>query len=104
MYIFCFSFFRSSDGNTLLVASTDGFCSVVNFKEGEIGEIYDENSVIADQAVKQTKGKPVSQVGSPNVSLTEIKTFQLITTFSVMHRFSGEIQVNEKFCCEAFYH
>ena len=62
-----FSFFRSSDGNTLLVASTDGFCSVVNFKEGEIGEVYDENAPVANQAVKQTKGKAVLQVGSPNM-------------------------------------
>jgi len=51
----------SSDGNTLLVASTDGFCSVVNFKEGEIGEVYDENAPVANQAVKQTKGKAVLQ-------------------------------------------
>lgn len=30
----------SSNGNVLVVASTDGFCSIVTFAEGEIGEIY----------------------------------------------------------------
>ena len=69
-YLTGFLVFRSSDGNTLLVASTDGFCSVVNFKEGEIGEVYDENVPVANQAVKQTKGKAVLQVGSPNISVS----------------------------------
>lgn len=32
--------FRSSDGNTLVVSSTDGYCSIINFKRGELGEEY----------------------------------------------------------------
>ncbi|XP_014782646.1 chromatin assembly factor 1 subunit B [Octopus bimaculoides] len=30
----------SSDGNILVVSSTDGFCSIVTFEKGEIGEPY----------------------------------------------------------------
>merc|ERR1712226_1162083 len=30
----------SSDGNTLVVSSTDGYCSIINFKQGELGEVY----------------------------------------------------------------
>jgi len=30
----------SSDGNTLVVSSTDGYCSIINFKVGELGEVY----------------------------------------------------------------
>lgn len=35
--------FRSNDGNVLVVASTDGFCSIVTFAKGEIGEPYQKN-------------------------------------------------------------
>lgn len=38
------------DGQTLMVGSTDGFCSVVNFKEGEIGTVYDENATASAPA------------------------------------------------------
>ena len=31
---------RSSDGNTLVVSSTDGYCSIINFKTGELGQVY----------------------------------------------------------------
>ena len=37
---------RSSDGNTLVVSSTDGYCSIINFKEGELGQIYQAQEVI----------------------------------------------------------
>merc|ERR550532_819256 len=30
----------SSDGNTLVVSSTDGYCSIINFKPGELGQVY----------------------------------------------------------------
>ncbi len=40
-----FHFFRSSDGNTLVVASTDGFCSLIRFKPGELGQIYTDEAV-----------------------------------------------------------
>merc|ERR1712018_981204 len=30
----------ASDGNTLVVSSTDGYCSIINFKVGELGEVY----------------------------------------------------------------
>ena len=33
--------FRSSDGRTLVISSSDGYCSIVQFNEGELGEPYD---------------------------------------------------------------
>ena len=33
--------FRSSDGSTLVVSSSDGYCSIVQFNQGELGEPYD---------------------------------------------------------------
>lgn len=35
----------SNDGNTLLVSSTDGYCSIVHFAEGELGKIYEDQSI-----------------------------------------------------------
>ena len=40
-YFFCPVVFRSSDGSTLVVSSSDGYCSIVQFNEGELGEPYD---------------------------------------------------------------
>ncbi len=41
----------SNDGNTLLITSTDGFCSVVVFKDGLLGEVYniDNNVNVYDE-------------------------------------------------------
>lgn len=35
----------SNDGTTLLVSSTDGYCSIVQFANGELGNIYAEKTV-----------------------------------------------------------
>lgn len=35
----------SNDGNTLLVSSTDGYCSIVQFTDGELGKLYEEQSI-----------------------------------------------------------
>ncbi|KAK6333057.1 hypothetical protein TWF718_010881 [Orbilia javanica] len=35
----------SPDGNTLLMTSTDGFCSVISFNPGELGNIYAANPI-----------------------------------------------------------
>ena len=40
-YFLCPVVFRSSDGSTLVVSSSDGYCSIVQFNEGELGEPYD---------------------------------------------------------------
>eukprot|EP00095_Tigriopus_kingsejongensis_P003471 maker-scaffold13_size735724-snap-gene-6.28 protein:Tk03471 transcript:maker-scaffold13_size735724-snap-gene-6.28-mRNA-1 annotation:"GI20194" len=37
----------SPDGNVVMVSSSDGFCSFVTFKEGELGEIYEEEKKAA---------------------------------------------------------
>ena len=50
----------SSDGSCLVVSSTDGFCSIISFREGEIGEVYaeekeeeKENVAVADAGSKE---------------------------------------------------
>lgn len=48
----------SNDGNTLLVSSTDGYCSIVQFADGELGEIYEEQTIKDILAAKTAKEEP----------------------------------------------
>jgi len=59
------------DGQTLLVASTDGFCSVVNFKDGEIGETYDENATTVTTTSQQTTQAAESIIKSPPATMSK---------------------------------
>ena len=51
-----FSNYRSTDGNFLVVSSTDGYCSIMNFKYGELGSIYVQ---------KEEVGKTFSKTNLP---------------------------------------
>lgn len=44
--MFCIIFLRSSDGQLLIVSSSDGFCSIISFGKEELGEPYTENTKI----------------------------------------------------------
>lgn len=49
----------SSDGRILIASSFDGFCTLISFEEGELGEVYDQpiNLVDTDDKENQTKKK-----------------------------------------------
>ncbi|EPS42053.1 hypothetical protein H072_3899 [Dactylellina haptotyla CBS 200.50] len=57
------------DGNTLLMTSTDGFCSVVSFSAGELGNIYTatpSSNPMATSAMSPSMGaEPVKRPPSP---------------------------------------
>jgi len=55
--------YRSSDGNTLLMTSTDGFCSVVVFSLGELGEKY--TGPIASTGATTPSGTPTHPTSNP---------------------------------------
>jgi chromatin assembly factor 1 subunit B len=40
----------SSDGNNIMISSTDGFCSLVEFQGGELGEYFDVRPEISPAA------------------------------------------------------
>lgn len=52
----------SSDGKILIVSSFDGFCTLIVFDEGELGEVYDEpiSFLDSDERDGQTKKKRTS--------------------------------------------
>ncbi|XP_057336191.1 chromatin assembly factor 1 subunit B [Microplitis mediator] len=41
----------SSDGRLLVVSSTDGYCSIIHFQEGELGKIYTVNEPISINSI-----------------------------------------------------
>jgi chromatin assembly factor 1 subunit B len=51
----------SNDGNTLLVSSTDGYCSIVQFAEGELGKLYTEQTLQDILATKTAKDEPAKK-------------------------------------------
>lgn len=55
----------SNDGKVLLVSSTDGYCSIVHFSNGELGQIYKEKSlqeIIDAKTVKISEPKKKKKV------------------------------------------
>ncbi|CAG9800868.1 unnamed protein product [Chironomus riparius] len=55
----------SNNGKVLLVSSTDGYCSIVHFSNGELGEIYKEKSlqeIIDAKTVKDCEPKKKKKV------------------------------------------
>ncbi|KAJ1953484.1 Chromatin assembly factor 1 subunit, partial [Dispira parvispora] len=73
----------STDHRFLLMTSTDGYCSLVTFDPGELGQVYDESQTFpasTDQTLDETSDqslhrslsdpKPVSTVVSPPTCIT----------------------------------
>jgi len=52
-------------GNILLASSSDGYCSIVSFTAGEIGEVYDDNKTTVSNtdsnSTKPTQGTSINQ-------------------------------------------
>lgn len=57
----------SNDGNTLLVSSTDGYCSIVQFNDGELGKIYTEKTIQDILATNSAKEEPKKKKKSKRV-------------------------------------
>lgn len=58
----------SPDGNNLLMTSTDGFCSVIIFEKGELGERYTEPIPRPPATILQSPRKRTDSAGSGNSS------------------------------------
>jgi len=54
----------SSDGRILIASSSDGYCSIIHFENGELGELYDKAPEVKEQKknevkdAKKTKTRP----------------------------------------------
>lgn len=81
--------FRSSDGLTLLISSSDGFCSTISFSPGELGQVYTgeftaaKNSASASTAASSNQATPTP---TPTASFAPPSPFPGATH---QHRNSG---------------
>lgn len=68
----------SNDGKVLIVSSTDGYCSIIHFEKGELGEIYIPNQPITikkNHAVDECKaGISVTKKADEKLFLTDCNT------------------------------
>ncbi|XP_065369574.1 chromatin assembly factor 1 subunit B [Calliphora vicina] len=51
----------SNDGRIVVVSSTDGFCSLITFEEGELGEEYENSEAALEAALAQVTKKTKKQ-------------------------------------------
>ncbi|XP_043265495.1 chromatin assembly factor 1 subunit B [Colletes gigas] len=60
----------SSDGKILIASSTDGYCSIIHFQKGELGDEYkSENNTLVKLALdKNSKRSPVSNSSTKKIS------------------------------------
>lgn len=56
----------SDDGRLLVVSSTDGYCSLLSFSEGELGTPYKDK--VANLVVKNIESHMKTKISSPSVS------------------------------------
>ncbi|KAK3098179.1 hypothetical protein FSP39_016905 [Pinctada imbricata] len=65
----------SHDSRFLFVSSTDGYCTIITFDEGELGEIYVPEKEVnrmesSDSTTEKSKNADNSEVSSPIISTT----------------------------------
>ncbi|ANB14296.1 Cac2p [Sugiyamaella lignohabitans] len=57
------------DGNTLLMTSTDGFCSTLSFEDGELGEVYvPPNQLLSESSTFASPKTPISTTTSDSLT------------------------------------
>lgn len=77
--------FRSSDGQLLIVSSSDGFCSIISFSKDELGSPYidntkDEMMNVEEESMVQENIEEISiDKSTPNGSPSKVKQ---VTNFS----------------------
>ena len=69
-------FQRSSDGNTLVVSSTDGYWSIINFKAGELGQVYQPKDV-SDKEDMVIKYEAFQEDNNHDTNVTAIEEKEL---------------------------
>lgn len=47
-------FIRSSDGQLLIVSSSDGFCSIISFTKEELGVVYKDNTKVEPMEIVES--------------------------------------------------
>ncbi|XP_055322411.1 chromatin assembly factor 1 subunit B [Sitodiplosis mosellana] len=91
----------SNDGRILIASSFDGFCTLISFEDGELGEVYEKsiNLVDTDDKENQTKRKRTSNDGknktSPKMQKSD-KTEASTPTTSISTKENAQLIVKPK--------
>ena len=90
---------RSSDGNTLVVSSTDGYCSIINFKKGELGAIYQPREELVKE-ISMNKIEPKTEPDLPNeagiLKTTNTKNYSEFDKNDTSHKGNDLISTEQK--------
>jgi len=62
-------FIRSSDGQLLIVSSSDGFCSIVNFSKEELGVPYIDNTKVATMEIEELVVQKDNEIPNNDIML-----------------------------------
>ena len=76
--------FRSPDGHTLLISSTDGYCTFIRFGDDELGELYTDVKVQDSSEVKAEKS--TSEKSSPTASSVSSKVKYILILALVLKK------------------
>lgn len=68
----------SNDGLILVVSSTDGYCSIIQFSDGELGEVYNEKSI--EDILMENSVKIPEKKGTDKSKTSEAKKKEFNTT------------------------
>lgn len=89
----------SNDGKILIASSFDGFCTLIAFEDGELGEVYDQpiNLIDTDEKENQSKKKRNSKDGnnktSPKIDPQSLST---PTTPSISTNDNAQLVIKQK--------
>ncbi|KAL6268211.1 hypothetical protein P5V15_001322 [Pogonomyrmex californicus] len=71
----------SSDGQILIVSSSDGYCTIIHFEEGELGKIYKKkdsvNEITVQEMSKHSRKKFSSSTVKDSAAECNIQTFDV---------------------------
>ena len=68
----------SNDGLVLVVSSTDGYCSIIQFSDGELGEVYKAKTI--EEILVENSVKMPEKKGSEKSKISEAKKKEFNTT------------------------
>lgn len=98
----------SNDGRVVVVSSTDGFCSLITFEDGELGDVYEDSDAVLEAALAQVIAKTVktkkikdSDSRSRKTSVDENSQSKEISVSTAKDPLLDKIDEMEKSCLDS---
>lgn len=96
-----FIIFRSDDGRILIASSTDGYCSIIHFQKGELGQEYKKQNDISTKSdsINNFKQFTTSSFNIKNVSEKPVATADIDNSaidFDIKHEIKKILNENSQ--------